>query len=54
MKKGKALGINFGTLEGICRALNCQPGDVLRLVSEKSAGKERAVKRKGKSSQTRR
>ena len=31
LKKGKALGINFGTLESICNALNCQPGDVLRL-----------------------
>ena len=31
LKKGKALGINFVTLEKICRALGCQPGDVLRL-----------------------
>lgn len=30
-KKGKALGINFGTLEKICRALECQPGDVLTI-----------------------
>ena len=29
LKKGKALGINFDTLEGICEALECQPGDVL-------------------------
>ena len=35
LKKGKALGINFDTLEKICRGLNCQPGDVMRLVSEK-------------------
>jgi putative transcriptional regulator len=35
LKKGKALGINFSTLESICLALNCQPGDVLRLGSEK-------------------
>lgn len=54
LKKGKALGINLGTLEGICHALNCQPGDVLRLASEKGAGKERAAKRKGQSSPTRR
>ncbi len=33
LKKGKALGINFGTLEGICQALECQPGDVLRLAA---------------------
>ena len=31
LKKGKALGINFGTLGSICLALGCQPGDVLRL-----------------------
>lgn len=31
LKKGKALGITFGTLEGICLALECQPGDVVKL-----------------------
>ena len=42
LKKGKALGINFSTLESICRALNCQPGNVLRLGSEKNrAGKKK-------------
>jgi putative transcriptional regulator len=43
LKKGKALGINFSTLENICRTLNCQPGDVLRLGSEKQqkAGKKK-------------
>jgi Predicted transcriptional regulator len=30
LKKGKALGINFSTLEKLCRVLNCQPGDLLR------------------------
>jgi len=29
LKKGKALGINFETLEKICQALDCQPGDIL-------------------------
>ena len=44
LKKGKALGINFVTLEGICRALECQPGDVLRLAGggREGAGKKRA------------
>ena len=43
LKKGKALGINFVTLEKICLALDCQPGDVLRLAEErKSAGKRAA------------
>jgi putative transcriptional regulator len=48
LKKGKALGINFGTLESICRALGCQPGDVLRLVAaEKTGTKREARSRRG-------
>ncbi len=41
LKKDKALGINFDTLEKICRALACQPGDILRLaeVKKKTRGK---------------
>lgn len=39
LKKGKALGINFDTLEKICLALGCQPGDVFRLANEKKRGK---------------
>ena len=35
LKKGRAVGINFATLEGICRMLTCQPGDVLRFAVEK-------------------
>jgi len=35
LKKGKAVGINFETLEKICRALRCQPGDVLLLTNKK-------------------
>ena len=35
LKKGKALGINFVTLEKICQALECQPGDVLRFEKKK-------------------
>ena len=29
LKTGKARAVRFTTLEGICRALNCQPGDIL-------------------------
>src|SRR5205085_1631554 len=43
LKKGKALGINFVTLEKICRGLNCQPGDVLKLAREQKRGKKRAT-----------
>ena len=35
LKKGKALGINFVTLEKICEALECEPGDILKLGSGK-------------------
>lgn len=29
LKTGKAKAIRFSTLEAICNALNCQPGDIL-------------------------
>ncbi|WP_033828779.1 helix-turn-helix domain-containing protein [Bacillus andreraoultii] len=29
LKNGKAKAIRFSTLEGICAALDCQPGDIL-------------------------
>ena len=30
LKTGKARGIRFATLEAICDALDCQPGDLLQ------------------------
>ena len=51
LKKGKALGINFGTLEAICLALGCQPGDVLRLadgVKGERRGSSKAAGSKGR------
>lgn len=29
LKTGKARAIRFSTLEAICKALDCQPGDIL-------------------------
>ncbi len=29
LKNGKAKAIRFSTLEAICKALSCQPGDIL-------------------------
>lgn len=29
LKNGKAKGVKFSTLENICKALDCQPGDIL-------------------------
>ncbi|WP_125588423.1 helix-turn-helix domain-containing protein [Companilactobacillus jidongensis] len=34
LKNGKAKAIRFSTLEAICRALDCQPGDILEYKSE--------------------
>lgn len=32
LKTGKAKAIRFSTLEAICNALDCQPGDILEYV----------------------
>ncbi|MBK8627004.1 MAG: helix-turn-helix transcriptional regulator [Saprospiraceae bacterium] len=34
LKTGKAKGIRFDTLEAICKALNCQPGDIMEYIAE--------------------
>ncbi|WDF57283.1 helix-turn-helix domain-containing protein [Mucilaginibacter sp. KACC 22063] len=34
LKTGKAKGIRFDTLEALCKALNCQPGDILEYVAD--------------------
>ena len=34
LKQGKVKGIRLGTLEAICCALNCQPGDLLHYQAE--------------------
>ena len=34
LKTGKAKAIRFSTLEAICRALDCQPGDILEYREE--------------------
>jgi putative transcriptional regulator len=33
LKSGKALAVRFSTLELICEALDCQPGDILEYVN---------------------
>jgi putative transcriptional regulator len=48
LKTGKARAIRFSTLEAICEALSCQPGDLLRFEPAEAeregpaAGKRRA------------
>ena len=34
IKTGKISAIRFSTLNGICRALDCQPGDILEYVED--------------------
>lgn len=34
IKNNKVSAIRFSTLAGICEALDCQPGDILRYVEE--------------------
>ena len=36
LKTGKAKAIRFSTLEAICEALSCQPGDILRFEPEQA------------------
>ncbi len=38
LKNNKARAIRFSTLEAICRALDCQPGDILEYVEEQGEG----------------
>ena len=37
LKTGKARAIRFSTLEAICDALECQPGDILHFESERAS-----------------
>lgn len=37
LKNNKARAVRFSTLEAICKALNCQPGDILEYVEEDGA-----------------
>ena len=38
LKNGKAKAVRFSTLEAICRALDCQPGDLLIYEKEDADG----------------
>jgi putative transcriptional regulator len=34
LKTGKAKAIRFSTLDKICKALDCQPGDILEYIND--------------------
>ena len=38
LKNNKAKAIRFTTMDAICRALDCQPGDILEYVEEEEDG----------------
>jgi putative transcriptional regulator len=41
LKNNKAKAIRLSTLDAICKALDCQPGDILQYIEEeKEEGKE--------------
>ena len=42
LKTGKARAVRFSTLEAICEALGCQPGDLLRF--EPAASRKRSAR----------
>ena len=35
LKTGKAKAVRFSTLDAICRALDCQPGDILEFTEDR-------------------
>ena len=39
LKNGKARAIRFSTLDAICKALHCQPGDIIEYVEEEASAK---------------
>ena len=38
LKTNKAKAVRFSTLEAICTALDCQPGDILEFVPDEGTG----------------
>ena len=50
LKTGKARAIRFSTLEAICEALACQPGDILQFEPEQAARQRPAAVNKRKAS----
>ena len=40
LKTNKAKAVRFSTLEAVCAALDCQPGDILEYVPDETGGAE--------------
>lgn len=41
LKNNKAKAVRFSTLNAICKALNCQPGDILEYVEDEEETEEK-------------
>jgi putative transcriptional regulator len=50
LKTGKARAIRFSTLDAICEALSCQPGDILQFEPEQAKRERQAAASKRKAS----
>jgi len=50
LKTGKARAIRFSTLEAICDALECQPGDLLRFEAQHAESEPPPIARKQRAS----
>lgn len=46
LKTGKARAIRFSTLDAICTALSCQPGDILEFIPDAAEGEQPAASAK--------
>ena len=46
LKTGKARAIRFSTLDAICEALSCQPGDILRFEPDQAERERPAAAKK--------
>lgn len=40
LKNNKAKAVRFSTLEAICKALDCQPGDIITYVPDNEEGED--------------
>lgn len=40
LKNGKAKAVKLDTLNKICKALNCQPGDILEYIPDEGEGED--------------
>lgn len=43
LKTGKAKGVRFATLDAICAALSCQPGDILEFLPDTTEHEQAAA-----------